>query len=291
MVTEIQEVSRMQKHARSLFPDYRVGFVPTLGALHPGHRALLSRARSSCDRVIASIFVNPTQFDTDEDAEAYPRDPEQDREVLHEEGVDVLFRPSYREIYPKGDVTEIQTDLPMQYRFEGAYRPRFFKGVARVVTKLLNAVPAHCVFFGEKDLQQVLLVRQIARDLRFEQDIELVPVERDEEGVAFSSRNRNMTSEDRDVAVEVARLMREIETRADEMTPEELQTTWWKRFEEAGMDVQYLETVAWPGYESCEPARDEAILIVAGHIGSVRLKDNNPLHYESVRALEESRDE
>lgn len=264
-----------------------IGFVPTLGALHEGHRTLLRTAKSENDRVVCSIFVNPTQFDTDEDAEQYPRDPEQDNQVLEDDEVDFAFRPTYETMYPSGDSTHVEVDLPMTNRYEGEIRPRFFDGVARVVSKLLNLVPATRAYFGEKDLQQYIMIRRMVADLQFPHEIRPVPVVRDENGIAFSSRNLKFDDNDWKVAAQIYDLMNEIKQRAGELTRKQLKHHYPDRFDEVGYDLQYLESVSFPEYAPTELDNDNAVLIVAGYTGDVRIKDNLPLHAESVRELEQ----
>jgi len=265
-----------------------VGFVPTMGALHEGHMRLVERALDENDRVVVSIYVNRLQFDRDEDAEVYPRSLEDDAALLEEAGVDLLFHPDEDVMYPEGDATGVHVDLPLTRRFEGDIRPRFFDGVARVVTKLLHAVPSNRVYFGEKDLQQLMMIRRMVSDLHFEHDVRTVPVARDEDGVAYSSRNRKFTDEDWQVARRVYRVLEMFRDDVEAHTREDLET-YRARLERAGLQVQYLDVVDYTTFAPVAPDQSRAVLIVAGFCGDVRLKDHLVLHAANLPALEARR--
>ncbi|MBW4435535.1 MAG: pantoate--beta-alanine ligase [Pleurocapsa minor GSE-CHR-MK-17-07R] len=185
----------------------RVGAVYTMGALHEGHLALVAAARHAHDHVIASIFVNPTQFAAGEDFDKYPRDEQRDLELFAAAGVEAVFMPSPAEVYPTGFQTTIRLSGVTQ-GLEGARRPGHFDGVATVVAKLFNATSPHAAFFGQKDAQQVAVVRRMARDLNFPVDIVVVPTLRESDGLAMSSRNRYLTPAQRAAAAVVPRAMR-----------------------------------------------------------------------------------
>lgn len=178
----------------------RVGVVPTMGAFHEGHTSLMRRAREETDLVVVTLFVNPLQFGEADDLAAYPRDEEQDRRIAQEIGVDLLFAPTAEEMYPAGS-PEVSVDPgPLGDRLEGASRPGHFRGVATVVAKLLHAVgPAHA-YFGEKDAQQLAVIRRAVRDLSFPVEIVACPTVREPDGLALSSRNRRLTPEQREAA-------------------------------------------------------------------------------------------
>lgn len=262
-----------------------VGYVPTMGALHDGHRRVIREATRNNDHVAVSIFVNPTQFDTDEDAEVYPRQHEEDHEVLREEGVDLVFEPTHGDMYPEGDSTGVSVDLPLTDRYEGEIRPRFFGGVARIVSKFFNIIPADNAYFGEKDLQQYLMLERMVRDLHFPQTLHPVPVARDDDGIAFSSRNQKFTDEDWETAARVHELMNEIKDRAEELSRDDLSEEYPAKLDNAGIDLQYLDVVGLPEYESTSLSNPASVLILAGYAGDVRLKDNLPLHFDSVRDM------
>ena len=174
------------------------GLVPTLGALHDGHRALFRAARAENERVVASLFVNPAQFDEPTDLEAYPRDEERDLEIAAAEGVDVVFAPEPDELYPAGFATWVEPD---DTGAEGVARPGHFRGVATVCLKLFNLVRPERAYFGQKDAQQVAVVRRLVRDLNVPVEIRVVPTVRDPDGLALSSRNVHLSPDERERAL------------------------------------------------------------------------------------------
>ncbi len=187
----------------------RIALVPTMGALHEGHRALIRRARAMAPRVCVSLFVNPTQFAAHEDLGAYPRSESQDRDMLVAEGVDLLYVPELLEMYPEGDVTRI-TMPGMGDCLEGEHRPGFFTGVATVVSKLLIQATPHVALFGEKDFQQLQIIRRMVLDLSLPVEIEGVPTVREVDGLALSSRNVYLTDEERAAAPALYRALKSI---------------------------------------------------------------------------------
>ena len=183
----------------------RLGLVPTMGALHEGHRALLRRARTECDRVVASVFVNPAQFNDPADLAAYPRSLETDRAVLAAEGVDAVYAPAEADVYPPGFATRVSLTGPLTSRWEAEHRPGHFDGVALVVAKLLVAVRPDRAYFGQKDAQQCAVVRRLAADLDTGVDIVVCPTVRDADGLALSSRNARLSIEERAQALALPR--------------------------------------------------------------------------------------
>jgi pantoate--beta-alanine ligase len=233
-----------------------VGLVPTMGALHDGHLALLRAARADCDTVVASIFVNPAQFGEGGDLDGYPRDEQRDLALAAEAGVDLVFAPSADEMYPPGyqtwvDVTEVGAIL------EGEHRPGHFRGVATVCLKLFLIVRPGLAYFGQKDAQQVEVLRRLVRDLELELELRVVPVVRDPDGLALSSRNARLTPAERERALA---LPRALATRDPERALELLR----------GLDVDYVEIAPF------EPP----VLAAAVRVGSTRLIDNVPLEGE-----------
>jgi 3-methyl-2-oxobutanoate hydroxymethyltransferase len=199
-VVEIASVADMRAWAdRQRARGLRISFVPTMGYLHEGHLSLVREARRRGDRVVVSIFVNPIQFDREEDLVSYPRDPERDRRLLAEAGVDVLFAPDPREMYPEEFVTAVGVDR-LTAHLCGAHRPGHFRGVTTVVAKLLHAVKPHVAVFGEKDYQQLAVVRRMARDLDFGVEVVGAPIVREADGLAMSSRNARLAGEARAIA-------------------------------------------------------------------------------------------
>jgi pantoate--beta-alanine ligase len=177
-----------------------VGLVPTMGAFHGGHRSLIRRARAERDLVVVSIFVNPLQFGDPADLERYPRDEAADRKIAEAEGADVVFAPGVEAMYPNGEPAVTVDPGPLGLRLEGAARPGHFRGVATVVAKLFAAVGPCAAYFGEKDAQQLAVIRAMVRDLSMPVDVRCCPVVRDPDGLALSSRNRLLTAEQREAA-------------------------------------------------------------------------------------------
>jgi pantoate--beta-alanine ligase len=234
-----------------------VGLVPTMGALHAGHVALFRAAREECDTVIASLFVNPAQFRGHADLAAYPRDEAADAAVAAEAGVDLLFAPAAEEMYPPGFATWVE---PEERGLEAAHRPGHFRGVATVVLKLLNVVRPDRAYFGRKDAQQVGVVRRLVRDLAVPVEIRVVPTVRDPDGLALSSRNALLSSEQRRQALAIPRALATGDPdRARAVLAEE------------GVVPDYVEVADLDGIPT---------LAIAARIGPVRLIDNMPLEGE-----------
>jgi pantoate--beta-alanine ligase len=204
-----QQVGALRAYLRGIRAEGKaVAFVPTMGALHEGHMSLFRRAKSDSDLVVASIFVNPKQFGPNEDLVNYPRDLPRDLRILANEGVDALFQPDLDEIYPAGFETVV--DVPeLASRLEGAHRPGHFRGVATVVTKLLNIVRPHRAYFGQKDYQQLLIVESLVRDLNIPTEIIAVPTSRDVDGLALSSRNAYLSATERSAATVLYRAIQQ----------------------------------------------------------------------------------
>ncbi|HEV2302997.1 MAG TPA: pantoate--beta-alanine ligase [Stellaceae bacterium] len=257
----------------------RTGLVPTMGALHEGHLALVERAKAECGRTIASIFVNPKQFAPNEDFAAYPRGEAADLEKLRETGVDVAFLPTVAEIYPEGFSTLVRVG-GLSEGLCGAGRPGHFDGVATVVTKLLLQSRPDAAYFGEKDYQQLLIVRRLARDLDIPTVIVGVPTRREPDGLAMSSRNLYLSPEERRAVPELARVLRQIAA-ALAREPGAVAREVARGLDElktAGFAVEYLElrdaaTLAPVPREVRRPAR----ILVAARLARTRLIDNWPV--------------
>ena len=232
-----------------------VGLVPTMGALHAGHAALFDAARPDCDVLVASVFINPTQFSEPSDLTAYPRDLDRDAAFAAEHGVDVVFAPPASEMYPENFSTWIEPTGAAE-RLEGAERPGHFRGVATVCLKLFNIVRPQLAWFGRKDAQQVAVVKQLVRDLALDIEIRVVETARDGDGLAFSSRNARLSTHEREQARAIPRA---IATRDTDAARAVLQA--------AGLEPDYVEVVDFDG----------PTLVVAARVGSTRLIDNIPL--------------
>ena len=203
----ITRIPRMMSLSRELRTDgRRLGLVPTMGALHEGHLSLMNRAREMCDTVITSIFVNPTQFSPTEDFTRYPRDLARDAELAFTRGVDFIFAPAADDMYPEPFLTYVDVE-GLSQRLEGASRPGHFRGVATVVNKLLNIVDPHFAFFGRKDAQQVIVIKRMVRELCMYVEIVVGPTVREEDGLALSSRNRYLSTEERKAATVLRRAL------------------------------------------------------------------------------------
>jgi pantoate--beta-alanine ligase len=257
----------------------RVGLVPTMGALHEGHLALVRAARSECDRVVASIFVNPKQFAPSEDLASYPRREAADFDVLRAAGVDLVFAPATAEIYPPDFSTVVQVS-GLTTGLCGAHRAGHFDGVATVVTKLLIQSLPDAAYFGEKDYQQLMVVRRLARDLDIPVRIVGVPTVREPDGLAMSSRNAYLSHEERRIAPGLARMLRNLAAtiaRQPAGAAGEI-ARGVAELKNAGFAVEYLEvrdaeTLAPVVTEVTAPAR----VFAAVHLGRTRLIDNMPI--------------
>jgi pantoate--beta-alanine ligase len=243
----------------------RIGLVPTMGALHAGHRALLGRARAECDLVVMSLFVNPTQFDAAADLARYPRNEAMDAEIAHAEGVDVLFAPASDALYPSGFDTWVDPG-ELASILEGAARPGHFRGVATICTKLFSIVGPDVAYFGQKDAQQVAVVRRVVRDLDLGLDIVAVPTVRDDDGLALSSRNVFLTPDDRRVALALPRALA-AGVAAHRSGEDPVAAARSVLDGTAGVAVDYVAVADFDG----------PMLVAAVHVGSVRLIDNEPL--------------
>jgi pantoate--beta-alanine ligase len=267
----------MSAYSRALHREgVRIGFVPTMGALHEGHRALIRTARLRCDAVIVSIFVNPTQFGPQEDLLRYPRQLKQDAAMCREEDVDVLFVPSQAGMYRPGFQTGVAVRGVSQ-RWEGTHRPTHFGGVATVVTKLLNIVRPDTAFFGQKDYQQVVVVRQLAADLNVGTTIMQCPTVRESDGLAMSSRNGYLTSAQRRAAPILyealqagERAIREGITDATRIRRRMLMTL----VAEPMVQVEYVSVCDPDSLEPLTRITGTVVLLGAIRLGSVRLIDN-----------------
>jgi pantoate--beta-alanine ligase len=250
-----------------------VGFVPTMGALHAGHLALVERAAAECDDVCVSIFVNPTQFGPAEDFNRYPRTLDADLEALSGRGVRWVFAPAVEAIYPSGHATKVVVEGPA-CGFEGELRPGHFAGVATVVCRLFQAVPADAAFFGAKDWQQTLVVKRMVDDLGLPIRVVVCPTVREPDGLALSSRNAYLTPADRSRAVALSESLAEAATLwAAGRDAAGIAAVMRERLESRGIAVDYAAVV---DAESLAPviAGRPAVALVAGRLGATRLIDN-----------------
>lgn len=268
------------------------GLVPTMGALHEGHAQLARTAVAENDVVVVSIFVNPLQFGEAVDLARYPRTLEADLALLDAEGVDLVFAPSVDEVYPDGEPMVRITSGPMASKLEGASRPGHFDGALTVVAKLLHlgmpgatapGIPAYRAYFGQKDAQQLVLVRRMVADLNFPVEIVPVAIVRSPDGLALSSRNRFLSAGEREAALVLSRALRLIEARANAHEPLDLESAQALVESQPLVELDYFEVVdpytLEPLAENCKdtPFRGEGLVLIAAKVGPVRLIDNVPL--------------
>jgi pantoate--beta-alanine ligase len=254
----------------------RLGFVPTMGALHEGHLSLVRAARSSCDALAASIFVNPTQFAPNEDLAKYPRSFERDRELLGREGVELLFAPSVEEMYPAGAVTWVTVE-GLSDKLDGRSRPGHFRGVATVVAKLFHIVEPDAAFFGQKDAAQVAVIRRMVRDLNLPLEIVVCPIVRESDGLAMSSRNAYLDAAQRKRALALHRSLTRVQRMADggQLKTSELVAAGRAEFAgESSLRLDYLEIVDPDTLDPVDSISSGALVAVAAFVGSTRLIDN-----------------
>jgi pantoate--beta-alanine ligase len=253
----------------------RLGFVPTMGALHEGHLSLVRAARASCDVVAASIFVNPTQFGPNEDLTTYPRSFERDRELLQKEGVELLFAPSVEEMYPAGAVTWVTVE-GLSGKLDGYSRPGHFRGVTTVVAKLFQIVEPDAAFFGQKDAAQVAIIRRMVRDLGFPVEIVACPIVREPDGLAMSSRNAYLDAQQRKQALVLHRSLLRVKRSWEGGERDAAKLVAAGRDEVAGESVRldYFEIVNPDSLDPVESVAGGALVAVAAFVGTTRLIDN-----------------
>ncbi len=264
-----KRVQEEKKKARS------ISFVPTMGAIHEGHLSLVKRAKSLADIVVASVFVNPTQFSPTEDFENYPRNRDLDIEKLEKEGVDLLFFPTAAQLYPKGFSTWIVPEGPAR-RFEGFARPGHFQGVCTIVAKLFAIVEADYAIFGWKDAQQVVVVKKMAEDLNIPVKIVASPILRDSDGLALSSRNVYLSPEERKRALAFPMALQKIARMVELGIEERMKPLIAKGKDEmsrAGLEIEYLEGVNLLDLTQAEKVGRMTGIIGAVRSGKVRLLD------------------
>lgn len=277
-VRTIAETKAILHDCRSL--GHSIGLVPTMGAYHEGHLSLMRQARTDCDCVVVSLFVNPTQFGPGEDYEQYPRDLERDRELAEQIGVSVLFAPEVEEMYPRGDDTHVEVE-ELTKGLCGRFRPGHFRGVTTVVLKLFNIVSPDRAYFGEKDYQQLKAIQRMVRDLHLDIDIVPMPIVREPDGLAMSSRNEYLSAEQRQAALAVPRSLTEAQKvlKSGQKTAAAVRGAVEACFaEEELAQLQYAEVVDAETLEPLEAVDRPARLAIAALIGETRLIDNCPLN-------------
>ena len=254
-----------------------VGFVPTMGGFHEGHLSLMRTAKAECGFVVASLFVNPTQFGAGEDFERYPRNLERDAEMAQAAGVDILFAPTTDEMYPRRGTT---IHVPaVTTLWEGASRPGHFEGVATIVCKLFNVVRPNVAYFGLKDLQQCLVISRMTADLNLPVTVSLQPTVRESDGLALSSRNMYLIESERAIAPELQRqlISSALALKDNNLSSEEVEVQLRhakSSLEAVGFRVDYFELIDLSSTHSTHSAREGSALIAAAYLGKTRLIDN-----------------
>lgn len=272
IIDSLKEITHISRNWDS---RQKIGFVPTMGALHEGHLALVKQSLSSCDITIVSIFVNPAQFGPKEDFNRYPQTFEQDYQALLELGVDYIFLPNASQMYPEGYKTWINIDKITEVLC-GASRPGHFTGVATVVLKLVNLVRPTLMFMGEKDFQQVVVLETMLNDLNLETKISRCPIIRNNSGLALSSRNRYLSPEELTIAPALYKAMQEFRTSANKGNNDagELLTSLAQNLVDKGFKIDYLEIVDSATLEKQSIVQQGNRLIIAVYLGKTRLIDN-----------------
>jgi pantoate--beta-alanine ligase len=254
----------------------RVGLVPTMGALHEGHLSLISHARAECDLVVVSLFVNPAQFNEAADLDRYPRDERRDLRLAQGAGADLLFAPSVEEVYPQGFSTSVEV-LGVSERLEGEARgPEHFRGVSTVVTKLLCMALPDVAYFGQKDAQQVVVIRRLVADLNLPVAVQALPTVREADGLAMSSRNALLSVAERERALALPAALSEAErlAAAGERSAQALLDAARREIPAGDVELEYLALVDPETFEPVAGLERPALLAIAARVGAVRLIDN-----------------
>ena len=266
-----QQIRRLRMEGK------RVALVPTMGNLHDGHMKLVDEAKARADVVVVSIFVNPMQFDRPEDLARYPRTLQEDCEKLNKRKVDLVFAPSVKEIYPNGTETHTYVDVPgLSTMLEGASRPGHFRGVSTIVSKLFNLVQPDIACFGEKDFQQLALIRKMVADMGFDIEIVGVPIMRAKDGLALSSRNGYLTAEQRKIAPGLYKVLSSIadKLQAGERDLDEIITIAGQELNEKGFRADDIQIRDADTLLEVSETSKRAVILVAAWLGDARLLDN-----------------
>lgn len=269
-ISEVKEKLSLVRRERK-----RIGFVPTMGYFHAGHLALMRKAKSECDFVVVSIFVNPTQFGPKEDYHRYPRDLKRDGKLAEECGVDLLFTPSVEEMYPEEQLAWVEvneiTDILC-----GKFRPGHFRGVATVVVKLFNIVQPDVAYFGEKDYQQLQVIKKMVKDLNFPVEIVGVPTVREKDGLALSSRNTYLSAEEKRGALLLSKSLKKAQElyEAGEREVSAIRERMLEILNTPQVKLQYLEIREAESLKPLEKIEGEALVALAAYVGETRLIDN-----------------
>ena len=274
----IEKISEAQALTRKIREEGKtIGLVPTMGYLHEGHFSLIRQARKDCQQVFISIFVNPTQFGPSEDYNSYPRDLERDKRLAEKEGADIIFAPSPGEMYPPGYRTFVEVEK-LSESLCGRSRPGHFRGVTTVVAKLFNIIRPHIAYFGQKDTQQAIIVKRMARDLNIGIEIKVLPIVREKDGLALSSRNQYLNEAERRAAPILYKSLQEARRMIIELG-ERRSSDIMQRMEgmikgEKSAKIDYLSIVDGETLEEREQVEGKVLIALAVWIGKTRLIDN-----------------
>jgi len=277
VVRKISEIREYVNNAKK--QGKKVGFVPTMGFFHEGHLELMRNARKECDVVVVSIFVNPIQFGPEEDFKDYPRDLNRDVKLAEEVGVDIIFAPDVEEMYPVGFSTYVEVK-GLTNKLCGRSRPGYFRGVTTVVLKLFNSVQPHVAYFGQKDAQQVLVISRMVEDLNQDIEIRSVPTVREKDGLAMSSRNAYLNTEERKAATVLYRSIQLVKERVrnGERDVKELKRAAVEMISSEPLaEIDYVEILTFPDLKEQDTLKDKMLLALAVKIGKARLIDNTIL--------------
>jgi len=273
----IREVSEMQNYSEALRRQGKqIAFVPTMGYLHEGHLSLMREGKRSADVLVSSIFVNPAQFGPLEDLSAYPRDFDNDEKLMAGAGVDIVFYPIEKEIYPEGFQTYVTVEKVTE-NLCGASRPVHFRGVATVVTKLFHIVKPHVAIFGDKDFQQRVAIQRMVTDLNLEVEIIGCPIVREADGLAMSSRNAYLSLEERKDALNIKKALdqaREIFIQGERKSKNLIELALGILGAVPGIRIDYIKICDTTSLEDIEELEDEAVMAIAATLGKTRLIDN-----------------
>jgi pantoate--beta-alanine ligase len=279
-IPEMRQWSEQAREARKT-----IGLVPTMGSLHAGHMSLVQQSVSTCNVTVASIFVNPAQFGENEDLDTYPRNLEGDRRLMESAGVDVLFLPSSQEMYPKGYKTFVTVE-GITSQLCGKSRPGFFRGIATVVVKLFNIVRPHTGFFGDKDWQQATVVETLLRDLNIEATIERLPILREADGLAKSSRNVYLSKDEMAPALSLSAALRQarLQVQNGQFSAETIRKEIRQMIEKnKAANIDYISICDPESFIEQDEIKDQSLIALAVHIGKTRLIDNCVVRREKCR--------
>jgi pantoate--beta-alanine ligase len=273
----IENISRMSTFVKMMKKEGKsIGFVPTMGYLHDGHMSLVKTARKHTDVVVMSIFVNPAQFGPKEDFEKYPRDLRRDEELAREAGVDVIFHPSVKDIYPEGYATYVAVEK-LTDTLCGQSRPGHFKGVSTIVTKLFNIVKPDVAYFGQKDAQQALMIKKMAADLNMDVDVKIMPIVREKDGLAMSSRNVYLSDAERKDALVLNQSLKQAESmiKQGERDARKIVRMIEDTIRQKGTaNIDYVRLVDTKELKDMKAVSGEALIALAVNFGKTRLIDN-----------------